>query len=71
MIEMMYRSSFKVTVLFARFLKLGISLHIVLKIIQILKFMIIRPMGAALFHADGRKDRDGQADRHDEDNSRF
>ena len=32
--------------------------------------MKIRPMGAELFHADGRTDRQ-QTDRHDEANSRF
>ena len=31
--------------------------------------MKIRPVGAELFHADGRTDR--QMDRHDEANSRF
>jgi len=36
---------------------------------QISNFIKIRPVGAELFHADGRLD--GQTDRHDEANSRF
>jgi len=36
---------------------------------QISNFTNIRPVGAALFHADGGKDR--RKDRHDEANSRL
>jgi hypothetical protein len=43
------------------------------KNIQILNVMKMNPVGAGLFHADGRtqREKDGRTDRHDEANSRF
>jgi hypothetical protein len=38
---------------------------------KIQNLMKIRPVGAELFHADGRTDRQTYTDRHDEANSRF
>ena len=49
-------------------MKLEFSLQIFTKYLNI-KLHKIRPIGAELFHADGRTDR--QTDRHDEANSRF
>ena len=62
------RSSCKVTVVLAKILmKLEFSRYFFSKNPQIPNFMKIRPVGAELFHADGRTDRD----RHDIAYSRF
>jgi hypothetical protein len=49
--------------------KLEYSRQIFEKNIPISNFTKFRPVGAELFHAEGRTD--GQTDRHGEDNSRF
>jgi hypothetical protein len=69
MIRNLYRSSCKVPVILVRFYW-NFNFHDRFsENTQIQNFMKFRPLGAELFHADGRTD--GQTDRHDEANSRF
>jgi len=51
------------------FYKTSVFFDRLLKNTQILNLVKIRPMGAELFHAEGRTER--QTDGHDEANSRF
>jgi hypothetical protein len=50
-------------------MKLKFSIQIKKKSTELSDFIKIRQVGAELFHMDRRKD--GQTDKHDEDNSRF